>query len=136
MSLDPSAENAAVARHAIADLAARRGAPDAVRTSAEVVVTEAFTNAARHAYNHGPPGPIDITAIARADTLEIAVRDRGAGFRPRPVDPSSGGRMGLLLIAAVADCVRFEHPPGGGTEVRASVTPESATRGLGDPVAA
>ncbi|MGH2951369.1 MAG: ATP-binding protein [Solirubrobacterales bacterium] len=133
LTLDPEPENAAIARHAVGDLAARLGIGDAVRTSAEVVVTEAFTNATRHAYVNGSPAPIEVSASADADQLEISVRDHGTGFRPRPVKPGGGGRMGLLLMAAVADSVRFLHLRGGGTEVCAAVTPESAWRGLREP---
>ncbi|MGH2953409.1 MAG: ATP-binding protein [Solirubrobacterales bacterium] len=130
LTLEPNPENAAVARHAIAELAHRLGVDEAVRTSAEVVVTEAFTNATRHAYTQGRPGPVEIAAKARDDGFEIVVRDRGEGFRPRPADPDGSGRMGLLLIAALADDVRFLHRPEGGTEVHAALTPTSALRAL------
>jgi anti-sigma regulatory factor (Ser/Thr protein kinase) len=133
LTLEPDAENAAVARQAIAELADRRGVETAVRTSAEVVVTEAFTNATCHAYPGGSRSPIEVTASTRGGSFEIIVRDRGDGFRPRPVSPDGGGRMGLLLIAALADSVRLLHLREGGIEVRAAVTPASATRGLVGP---
>lgn len=133
LSLEPNPENAAVARHAVADLADRHGLDDAVRTSAEVVVTEAFTNATRHAYSGEPRGPVEITASAQDGTFEIAVRDHGDGIRPSPASPDGSGRMGLLLIAALADSVRLLHLREGGTEVRAAVTPASAMRGLLSP---
>jgi anti-sigma regulatory factor (Ser/Thr protein kinase) len=135
LTLDPVPENAAVARHAIGDLAHRYRVAGPVRTSAEVVVTEAFTNATRHAYPNDSKAPVEIRASAATDRFEITVRDRGAGFRPRPASPGGGGRMGLLLIAAVADSVRFVHLADGGIEVQAAVTPESASRGLREPVA-
>jgi anti-sigma regulatory factor (Ser/Thr protein kinase) len=132
LSLAPSAENVAVARHAVSDLAAQRGASRTLKKAAEMVVTEAFTNAARHAYSNGYGEPIEVIAAGGADRLEIAVRDRGQGFRPRPAPPDGTGRMGLPLMAAVADSVRLLNLPGGGTEVRAEVTPGSAGRALGD----
>jgi anti-sigma regulatory factor (Ser/Thr protein kinase) len=131
LMLEPTPENVAVARHAVAELASRQGLDDAVRTSAEVVVTEAFTNAARHAYSGDEVrGPVEILANAGGDSVEITVRDRGEGIRPRPVGPDSGGRMGLLLIAALADNVHLLHRPDGGTEVYAALSSASAIRAL------
>lgn len=130
LRLAPTADNVAVARHAVADLVARSGASDETRSSAEVVVTEAFTNAARHAYPHGDGDEIEVSAQTEGDRVEIAVRDHGVGIRPRPAGPG-GGRMGLLLIAAIADCVRLRRLPEGGTEVHASVSAASASRALG-----
>jgi anti-sigma regulatory factor (Ser/Thr protein kinase) len=128
MTLEPTPENAAVARHAIAELASRLGLGDALRTSAEVVVTEAFTNATRHAYPGDEGAPVEILASARGNSVEITVRDRGEGFRPRPAEPDGTGRMGLLLIAALAENVHLLRRPDGGTEVYAALTPDSAVR--------
>jgi anti-sigma regulatory factor (Ser/Thr protein kinase) len=132
LTLEPTPENAAVARHAVAELASRHGLDDAVRTSAEVVVTEAFTNATRHAYTGDDRGPVEIVARARGDSVEITVRDEGGGIRPRPANPDGSGRMGLLLIAALADNLHLLHRPDGGTEVHAALTSASALRAL-DP---
>ena len=120
LSLEPAARNAAVARRAIEDLVERSGLADAAG-AARVIVTEAFTNAAEHSGPGGGHDPITVSARALEDGLEISVRDRGEGFRPRPLEGGQRGRLGLAMIAAVADCVRIAKLPGGGTELRARI---------------
>ena len=125
LELEPVSENAAVARQAVDRLVDRCGL-DRAAAAARIVVTEAFTNAARHAYPNGYRAPITVSARKRGEALEISVRDRGRGIRPRPVDAGAGGRLGLLMIAAVADCVQIARVPSGGTELRARVSAASA----------
>jgi hypothetical protein len=72
-----------------------------------------------------------MTASRSGDGLDVAIRDQGTGFRPRPADPSAGDlRLGLPLIAALSDGFEISGGPGRGTEVRVRkliVRPEEAS---------
>ncbi len=114
-----------MARHAISELVDRCGLP-AAALAARVVVTEAFTNAAEHADPGGDLDPITVSAERRGRALEISVRDHGKGFRPRPLQGDARDRLGLAMMAAVADSVRIAKLPEGGTELRARVTADRA----------
>lgn len=79
-------------------------------------------NAVVHAYPHSNPGTVEVSADQYGEGIEVAVRDHGSGFRPRPADPADRGlRLGLPLIATLSD--RFEiHGGSSGTEVRMVIT--------------
>jgi serine/threonine-protein kinase RsbW len=112
------AENLAVVRQALAGFADAMGFdPDSV-SDLKTIVTEACMNVVIHAYPENEPGPLEVSAAPREDGLEIAVRDRGSGFRPRPAEPEAPGlRLGMPLIATLSD--QFEIRGGQrGTEVR------------------
>ena len=130
VELEPVSENAAVAREMVARLVDTCGL-EAAGAAARLVVTEAFTTAARHAYPNGHRAPITVSARRCGEALEISVRDRGRGIRPRPMGPGEGGRLGLLMIAAVSECVQIARVPEGGTELKARVSSEG-TFGPGD----
>lgn len=111
-------ENLAVIRQALSGYAEAMGFdPDAV-ADLKTIVTEACMNVVVHAYPDGVSGPLEVTALPHATGLEIAVRDQGSGFRPRPAEPDDPGlRLGLPLIATLSD--QFEIRGGhDGTEVR------------------
>jgi serine/threonine-protein kinase RsbW len=112
------AENLAVVRQALAGFAQEMGFdPDSV-SDLKTIVTEACMNAVIHAYPESDPGPIEVIAEPHDHGLEVCVRDRGSGFRPRPADPETAGlRLGMPLIATLSD--QFEIRGGHkGTEVR------------------
>ena len=112
------AENLAVVRQALAGFAQAMGFDSDAIADLKTVVTEACMNVVIHAYPGGEPGPLQVRADPQEQGLEIAVRDHGTGFRPRPADPDAPGlRLGLPLIATLSD--EFEVRGGeGGTEVR------------------
>jgi serine/threonine-protein kinase RsbW len=117
-------ENLAVIRQAVAGLAEAVGFDDAAISDIKTIVTEAGMNAVVHAYAEGE-GPLEVTAEPVDDGLEIAVRDRGEGFQPRPADPDSPGlRLGLPLIAALSDGFQIHGARGKGTEIRMRVNLE------------
>ena len=116
-------ENLAVVRQALAGYAEAMGFdPDAV-SDLKTIVTEASMNVVVHAYPDDTPGPLDVSAWPHGEGLEIAVRDRGSGFKPRPAEREDPGlRLGLPLIATLSD--QFEIRGGSeGTEVRMIVRP-------------
>ncbi|HSI80899.1 MAG TPA: ATP-binding protein [Solirubrobacterales bacterium] len=121
LSLEARPENAAVARRAVADEAARAGHGDPLVAAAKVIVTEGFTNAIRHAYLDPGGERVVVHAESDSDGMTIAVRDSGSGFLPRVPEGFGGGGFGLGLIAALAHRVELRQLSDGGTEVRARV---------------
>lgn len=119
LSLDARAENAALARRAVADEAARVGLAERITAAAQVVVTESFTNAIRHAYPGSESGRVDVHVHGDEDGMTIVVRDSGDGFRPQAPDDYRFGGFGLGLIVALADSLELRRLEDGGTEVRA-----------------
>jgi serine/threonine-protein kinase RsbW len=81
-------------------------------------VTEACNNVVLHAYE-GQEGPLEVDLRASADAVEVVVRDRGLGIRPRirSADEAALG-IGLPLIQALVHSVEFSDADGSGTEVR------------------
>ena len=121
LTLDATPENAAAARHAIADVATRAGLDSDTVAKAKLVVSEAFSNAALHAYPDDGDGVIEVVAYPDAAGITVVVRDHGEGMRPRPASGRSSERLGLVLIAALAQSTRLRQLPGGGTELRADI---------------
>ena len=122
LTLDAVPENAAVARRAVVDAAEQVGLDGETVAKARVVVSEAFSNAAAHAYPDDSDGEVEVVAYPDPSGITVVVRDRGEGLRPRPASDATTERLGLLLIAALATTTRLRHLPGGGTELRADIT--------------
>jgi serine/threonine-protein kinase RsbW len=123
-------ENLAVVRQAVAGFAEGAGFDESAISDLKTITTEACMNAVVHAYPDGEPGPIEVTADTRADDLEVVVRDSGVGFQPRPIDPGDDSlRIGLPLIAALADAFEISGGPEGGTEVRMRLDYERDSNG-------
>jgi anti-sigma regulatory factor (Ser/Thr protein kinase) len=112
------AENVALLRRAVSGLGDALGLEQSDLGDLQTIVTEAAMNVVQHAYEDSE-GPLEMAAGRRGDSLEVAIRDRGFGFRPRPADPGRGDlRLGLPLIAALSDGFEISGQPGQGTEVR------------------
>jgi anti-sigma regulatory factor (Ser/Thr protein kinase) len=126
LTLDAVPENAAVARRAVTDAAEEVGLDPETVAKARLVVSEAFSNAAAHAYPDGDDGEVEVAAYPDPAGITVVVRDRGEGLRPRPVSGHSSERLGLLIIAALATSTRLRHRPGGGTELRADISADHA----------
>lgn len=126
-------ENLAVVRQAVAGFAEGAGFDDSAISDLKTITTEACMNAVVHAYPEGETGPIEVTADTRTSDIEIVVRDNGIGFQPRPIDPGDDSlRIGLPLIAALADGFEISGGPAGGTEIRMRLDYERATDGTGE----
>jgi PAS domain S-box-containing protein len=88
--------------------------PSAVEATAYFVVAEALTNVAKHA---GATGAT-VLAHVEAGTLQVRVRDDGAGG----ARPEGSGLVGLAdRLAALDGQFRIESPAGGGTLVAADI---------------
>jgi two-component sensor histidine kinase len=72
-----------------------------------LLVTEAITNAYKHAFNEGTGGHIYVEVQRPSDTmLELAVRDDGSGFDPASGEDNTG--LGRSLIEAFVRQLRGE----------------------------
>ncbi len=84
-----------------------------VLKEAVAVVREALSNAARHAR----ASRVEVVVAAKADELEVSIRDDGVGMRP----PVASGGHGLRNMAARAErlggTVEVHSEPGQGTTI-------------------
>ena len=89
--------------------------PERVEVAAYYVVSEALTNAAKHA--RASVVVVDVTATG--DALRLAVRDDGVGG----ADASRGsGLIGLIdRVEAVGGRIEITSPPGGGTSLLVTI---------------
>jgi anti-sigma regulatory factor (Ser/Thr protein kinase) len=93
----------------------------------QLAVDEACANVVDHAYIGPEPGEMEISCY-RCDSefFIIRVRDWGQGFDPAkvaqpqvdaPLEERSLGGLGLFLVQAVMDWVRFSFDPDRGNEL-------------------
>ena len=109
-----------LARLAVAAVGCRMALGPRDVADLKLAVTEACSNAIRHAYSAGRPGEIELALVACDDRLELVVEDHGAGIvlpLPQAAEPSEHGGMGIPLIRAVVDELEIERSPDGGTVV-------------------
>jgi signal transduction histidine kinase len=93
------------------DVRAERPLPEPVEVAAYYVVSEALTNAAKHAH----ASVVNVELDARDSILELAIRDDGVGG----ADPKQGsGLVGLSdRIEALGGTFQVTSPAGRGTTV-------------------
>jgi serine/threonine-protein kinase RsbW len=117
--LPARAENVIVVRQAVAGLGESLGMQPQRVDDLKTVVTEACNNVVIHAYDE-EAGPLEVTAVAGDDAVEVVVADEGRGFRPQ-TDPDGEASLGigLPLIASLSDS--FEIRGGTGEGTRTSV---------------
>lgn len=123
LQLANSPANVLLVRQALGGLAEAIGLDRVELNDMNTAVTEACNNVVVHAYG-GAEGPLEVEFSALPAQLCVVVRDHGGGIDPH-VDESQRG-IGLRLIEALCDSVRFEDVPGGGTELRMSFHTELA----------
>ncbi|MEM8756449.1 MAG: ATP-binding protein [Planctomycetota bacterium] len=97
--------------------AGRAGFPEASRFAVRLAVEEAIANAFRHGHRDlDPATPVTVEFEVTPDRVEVAIEDRGPGFRPEDVpDPTApenitktSGR-GLLLVRSYMTEVRHNE---------------------------
>jgi anti-sigma regulatory factor (Ser/Thr protein kinase) len=98
------------------EFASGAGATDEAVGDIALAISEAATNAVIHAYPAGEAtnGTASLRGKVADDWLELAVTDRGAGFRP---GPPGGLGFGLKVMAEVSDSMRVEQRDEGTTVV-------------------
>jgi serine/threonine-protein kinase RsbW len=117
LSYEAQAENVALARAAVADLAEALGMEEPALGDLKTILTEACTNVVRHAYPEGE-GCFEIEAFPEEGELEIVVRDFGAGLRPTLHREDTSMRIGLGLISQMSSFFEIGAGSQGGTVVR------------------
>jgi signal transduction histidine kinase len=100
--------------------------PPAVEATAYFVVAEALTNVAKHSR----AGRAAVTARVKRGTLEVGVRDDGAGG----ARPDGSGLVGLGdRLAVLGGRLRVESPADGGTLIAAAIPLPGRPRRRVDP---
>lgn len=110
-------ENVIVVRQAVAGLGEALQVPSRRIDDLKTVVTEACNNVVLHAYEQ-EEGPLEVTALATEEEVELRVIDRGQGFHPSGgvgEEPSLG--LGLPLIASLSDSFEIHGAAGEGTRM-------------------
>ena len=110
------AESIPHARLAVTQFATRNGITGEPLDDIRLAVTEAATNAVRHAYPDLTPGAFHVTAAVAGEELWVLVADDGCGYRTSPQIPGLG--WGLTLIAKLSEEYVITERATGGTEVR------------------
>ena len=100
-------------RHHAAAFAAEHGAGPELTSDIAIAVSEAVTNAVKHAHV-GCEANVELSAAVRDNWLEIRISDQGASFGGRPSD---GLGLGLSIIADSCDDLEIVHE-GNGAQVR------------------
>jgi signal transduction histidine kinase/PAS domain-containing protein len=97
------------------DLRSDRRLPERVEVAAYYVVSEALTNAAKHAH----PSVVRVDVDADDALVQLAIRDDGVGG----ADPARGsGLVGLTdRVEALGGRIEIASPPGRGTSLRVSI---------------
>lgn len=80
-------------------------------------VSEACNNVVLHAYG-GEPGPMEVGLYLGGDYIRVTVTDRGVGMTTPPVGGDVSQGIGLSVIRALTQNVRFASAPDDGTEVQ------------------
>jgi serine/threonine-protein kinase RsbW len=94
-------------RLALTGISRLRPLGDETLADLKLALTEACSNAVRHAYGNGA-GSVDIRYELHPDRLVIEVVDDGAGFDPAeppgdPGDELAEGGLGIAIIRSIAD---------------------------------
>jgi serine/threonine-protein kinase RsbW len=117
LRMAPRPENLALARLALAGVAAVAGAGEADVADLKLAVTEACTNAILHGYADGAPGELVVRYRLGAGGVEVEVEDDGPGFDPSdPIVEESerdGQGMGLMIIRTLTDAIAIESDESG-----------------------
>jgi anti-sigma regulatory factor (Ser/Thr protein kinase) len=115
-SYEADPESVGRARAELADFASRAGASPTLIDGVRLAVSEAVTNAVRHAY---PPdsGEVRVRARVGEDVLEVVVSDDGCGVHRDGADDGGLG-FGLALICEMSDQMTLAPRSDGGTDVR------------------
>jgi signal transduction histidine kinase/CHASE3 domain sensor protein len=97
------------------DVRTDRRLPEALEVAAYYIVSEALTNAVKHAQASG----VEVEVEAVDGALRVSVRDDGVGG----ADPGrNSGLVGLKdRVEALGGRISIESPPGAGTSIRAQL---------------
>jgi serine phosphatase RsbU (regulator of sigma subunit)/anti-sigma regulatory factor (Ser/Thr protein kinase) len=100
-------------RHELSAWLSRAKVPDSLAADIVLVVNEACSNCAEHAYRGQPPGTMRVQASLEDQYVHIHVADSGSWKTP-PADPGTRGR-GILLMRTLSEDVELEGTAHGTT---------------------
>ena len=102
VQLEAGPSAAAWARSALVPLEPR--VEEECMADVRLLVSELVTNSVRHS-EMAAPGTVGLDVSLDSGTIRVEVRDRGAGFDPRPrrAGQSKAGGWGLFLVERLAD---------------------------------
>jgi anti-sigma regulatory factor (Ser/Thr protein kinase) len=103
------------ARHDLTAYASEAGVTEDQLDRIRLAVSEAVTNAVRHAYRDRP-GAVQVTATAMDGELSVLVADAGCGHQTPATHPGLG--WGLAVITDACDHFTLAEGSGGGTQAR------------------
>jgi anti-sigma regulatory factor (Ser/Thr protein kinase) len=84
----------------------------------KTIVSEACANVVNYAYDDDVEGPLEVELVPDGKWLNVFVRDRGGGIRPRPEVSISSMKLGLALIGALSQRFDLSSEAGRGTELK------------------
>lgn len=117
LTIPARAEYITLCRLALTGIARVRELSEEVLADLKLALTEAASNAVRHAYADHGAGTVEIRYELLPDKLVIEVIDEGGGFDPAEAKGSPGelseGGLGIAIIRAIADEVEIGTQPGG-----------------------
>ena len=107
LSIPAKAEYITLGRLALTGLARAASLDDETLADLKLALSEACSNAVRHAYRDGRDGVVEIRYDLAPDRIAIEVSDDGSGFdldeaSDEEVELSEGG-LGIAIIRALSD---------------------------------
>jgi serine/threonine-protein kinase RsbW len=124
LRLEAVAASVPLARAAITEVCARLGLEADLTERVRLAVTEACTNAVRHAYQDAQEGSqkgnlYSLEAVEERGALLVIVRDTGVGIPPSAADATRNSSLGLglKLIARMTTSSEIAALPDRGTRV-------------------
>lgn len=125
MKFPASAEYVGLIRLTLSGVLSRAGATYDDIEDSKIAVSEAVTNAVKHAYKDDEQGEIFVGFAVYSDKVEIIVADNGQSFDYEKIKEELGpyseddnidylreGGLGLFLIETLMDKVTFRKEPG------------------------
>ena len=121
LEVPSSTENLSLIRDFVTTIGQQARMDEQEISNLELAVDEACANVIEHAYGHDISQEVIVRAVFDDDSVRISVIDTGKGFDPTKVTPASidslvterkSGGLGIRLIKALMDDVRYEIMPG------------------------
>jgi serine/threonine-protein kinase RsbW len=126
LTIPAKPEYITLSRLALTGLSRVRPLPDDTLADLKLALTEATSNAVRHAYGDGE-GHVEISFELLEDRVVVEVSDDGGGFEPSSGAGNGGadeelseGGLGIAIIRSIADELEIGAGPQGGSRLRFS----------------
>ncbi len=108
LTIPAKAEYVVLCRLALSGLGRVRALEPALLADLKLALTEACSNAVRHAYNEQRSGEVEVRYELHHDKLSVEVVDEGIGFDPEAAvagadDELDEGGLGISIIRAIVD---------------------------------